>query len=151
MKKLSVLFAVLCIFVSGLSAKPVIPKISNYIYSLNTYSPENVYVYIDNSGTNEYKIFSVIDENKSSYQFYFINKSYLTDVEIILHLYFKDGNSLDEFCNVFDTLDLTIEFEYLREIILKNDVTPIIQTSSKNRIECITYTVEYNSISTDSM
>ena len=139
MKKL-VLFASLFILVSGIFAKPKIPKISNYLDSEKIDYTGSYYLsFISNSCTNIYKVFAETDKNK--FVLWFKNKSIITGVEIILCMNFPDEQELDEIISDIDTTNLENEFVTLRRSIISYNINPIIETDKNNNPVKITYLV----------
>lgn len=143
MKKLSVLFAVLFIFVSGLFAKPTIPKIDSSLKTLNDdYTGTNYLFYINNSCTNSYKIFAEISDNGNI--LYFSSTSLVTNIEICLSMDFPTERDLDNFIYDLDTSDLESVFNSLRSSFIKYDIKPIYVTGENNSITKILYYAEQN-------
>ena len=139
MKKLF-FFAALFILVSGIFAKPKIPKISNYLDSEKIDYTGSYYLsFISNSCTNIYKVFAETDKNK--FVLWFKNKSIITGVEIILCMNFPDEQELDEIISDIDTTNLENEFVTLRRSIISYNINPIIETDKNNNPVKITYLV----------
>lgn len=115
MKKLTTLFIVLFISISGLFAAPKIPKTTETWPPLEYFGNENVLAYVNNSCQNVYTIWAVLEPEKKRYTFNFNNYSYVTEIEIAISLNFQSEEKLDTFLKKIDTTDLENAFNKLRK------------------------------------
>ena len=126
MKKLTTLFILL--FVSfNLFAAPKIPKLDNYTSDITKrvdFNTNEMLSYIDDSGQNLYKLYAISKENE--YSFHFINKSYITFIEIEIIIHFKSEQALDTYLQKFNTMDIEKEFKDTRRILSQFNLTPIV-------------------------
>lgn len=139
MKKLSTLFILIIITITGLFANPKIPKVDNYFDTLSDdYTGTNYLFYINNSGTNSYKLFAEITSKKNT--LYFTNTSLITNIEISLCMIFPSEKDLDNYISNIDTSNLEIEFNSIRNTFIKYDIKPVYSTGEKNKVTKILYT-----------
>ncbi len=142
MKKLTTLFILIFIVSTGLFANPKIPKIENYLDSLDSdFTGTNYLCYMNNSCTNFYKIFAVTD---TKYTLYFSNTSLVTNINITLCMNFPSERELDNYIYELDTSDLENEFRNIRKTFIKYNINPVYSTGKNDTITKITYTVYQN-------
>lgn len=142
MKKLKIFFILTTFMVVGAFAKPRIPTVKGYFTSLSSYNPNDCYTFVSNSGQNEYRLFVLEETNKETnpYKFYFINKSYVTNVEIHLVFYFQSKEEVTEFTNTVNLLDIEKEFASIRNIFIKTSRQPtIVTTDDKKQVQKLIY------------
>lgn len=139
MRKITTLFILVIIVSANLFASPKIPKVDNYLDTLTEdYTGTNYLFYINNLGTNSYKLFAEVTSKKNT--LYFSNTSLVTDIEICLCMIFPSERDLDNYINNIDTSNLEIEFNSIRNTFIKYDIKPIYSTGEKNKITKILYT-----------
>lgn len=142
MKKLTTILILVFIVSAGLFANPKIPKIDNYLDSLDSdFTGKNYLCYMNDSCTNLYKIFAVTDKK---YTLYFSNTSLITNINITLCMLFPSEKDLDNYIYELDTSDLENEFKSIRRTIIKYNINPVYSTGKDNAISKITYTVYQN-------
>ncbi len=139
MKKLTTLFILVFLSV-GLFANPKIPKTDNYF---NTLIADNndVYSFVNDSCQNVYKIYAVVNEKE--FELHFINKSYITNVEISITIDFDNEQRLDEFIKKINTSDLEGSFISLRKYIIQLDINPTNLLDENNNIKKVMYFCKY--------
>ena len=139
MKKLTILILT-GLFCFGLFAEPKIPKTDNYRKSLESdFTGENYLCSVNSSGTNFYKIFSVIEKDYNRYTLYFSNTSLITNIEIALSMSFPTERDLDNYCSDIDTSDLENVFQTIHKSLINYNITPIYSTDKNNAITKILY------------
>ena len=132
MKKLTTLFILAVIFVSGLFAEPKVPKGNiDPLYLLS------------NDCQSCYRIGAFSPTGKS-YSFQFIKYSLLSDSLIAINITCKSEKEIDSIISNIDVSNLDFEFDKLRKKLIQLDVKP--NFSIKNDIPYKEiYTLDYNS------
>lgn len=141
MKKLTTLFILAAVFVSGLFANPKIPKTKDYLKVMNSLSSDDCLVYVNNSGQNVYKLIKEIDDCPT---LWFINESYVTGIEIVFAINFKNEKTIDVFTDTYITsYDLEKEFAELRDSVINSGITPLIIEKEPNKVKKVFYQISY--------
>ena len=140
MKKLTTLFILVFLSV-GLFAEPKIPK------HTDAETAEKGYYYINDSLTNEYKIYSLINNDYSLYTFEFSNISLINNIRINIIIRFKDEKSLDKFTSTIDLYNIDTEFSKLRKRLDNANVSPtVLLDKTTNKVKELFYQAKYEEI-----
>ena len=145
MKKLTTLFIVLFISISGLFEAPKIPKTTETWPPLEYFCNNNVLAYLNNSCQNVYAIWAVLEPKRNRYTLNFNNYSYLTDIEIDIAISFKSEEELDALINKINTADLENEFKKIRKELDEVGL-PFTIMETETKPKKIWYSVDYSKL-----
>ena len=129
MKKLTTIFLLFSVFVSGLFANPKIPK-----NSIGNFDNEPYY-FTSNDCLNNLSINCFISKTKFRTELHFINYSLVNNSIISIQIYFESEKALDDFIKDIDLSNLDAEFKRIRQTLINADIkADFIQTDADKSV-----------------